>query len=540
MNPAEYSSKNLDHLGIVAMVCKEIGLSEEIDRIVGVDPRQKVTCGEAVVAMVLNALGFVDRPLYLFPEFMETKPVEILIGDGLKVDDFNDDVLGRALDKLYRAGPESIFMRIAANAYKGYEGRFFHNDTTTMSLQGEYEHEEGDLDAIPIEITHGYSKNGRPDLKQFVISLVMDDDLPVFIQALSGNASDKNHFREIVKRYGASLQAMWGEDRIWVWDSAFYSERNVKEVSGSYKWITRVPETLSEAKEVLETLDGRTLQKTSIAGYHLFSTIVEYGGVKQRWIVIFSEKAFSRERATLEKRIEKEREKVEKELWHFSNQPFHSRKDGLNALRKKERAWKYHRVKKVEIEERRKRNSEVRGRPRNEEELQHLFHINASFEEDEGAIEREMLRKGKFIVATNELDSDKLKDEEALRAYKEQQHAERGFRFLKDPMFFAHSMFLKNEGRIVAMVMIMGLALMVYSLAEQKLREALEETGETIPDQRKKPTKRPTIRRVFQVFEGITVLYICSKMVKVLNLKPIHAKIISLLGREYERVYGYA
>ncbi|RZN39233.1 MAG: DUF4277 domain-containing protein, partial [Methanophagales archaeon ANME-1-THS] len=59
MDPAEYSSKDLDHLGIVAMVCKEIGLAEEIDRIVGVDPRQKVTCGEAVVAMLLNALGFV-------------------------------------------------------------------------------------------------------------------------------------------------------------------------------------------------------------------------------------------------------------------------------------------------------------------------------------------------------------------------------------------------------------------------------------------------------------------------------------------------
>jgi len=510
MKPGEsgYSSKNLDHLGIVAVVCREIGLAEEIDRILGVDPRQKVTCGEAVVAMLLNALGFVDRPLYLFPEFMETKPVEIVIREGLKAEDFNDDVLGRTLDKLYRAGPESIFMRIAANAYKDYGGRFFHNDTTTMSLQGEYEHEEGDLDAVPIEITHGYSKDGRQDLKQFVISLVMDDDLPVFIQALSGNASDKNHFREIVKRYGASLRAMWGEDRIWVWDSAFYSERNVKEVSGSYKWITRVPETLSEAKEVLETLDGGMLQKTSSAGYHLFSTSVEYGGVKQRWIVVFSEKAFSRERARLEKRIVKEREKVEKEIWHSSNQPFHSMEDGLNALRVKEKAWKYHHMKGIDCDERRKRKGEGGGRPKNGEELQHLFYIKASFEEDEAAIAKEMLRKGKFIVATNELDIEKLNDEGALKAYKEQQHAERGFRFLKDPMFFAHSMFLKNEGRIVAMVMIMGLALMVYSLAEHKLREALEETGETIPDQRKKPTKRPTIRRVFQVFEGITVLFL--------------------------------
>ena len=49
---------------------------DEIDGAVGVDPHQKVTCDEAVVAMILNALGFVDRPLYLFPEFMATKPNE--------------------------------------------------------------------------------------------------------------------------------------------------------------------------------------------------------------------------------------------------------------------------------------------------------------------------------------------------------------------------------------------------------------------------------------------------------------------------------
>jgi transposase len=73
--------------------------------------------------------------------------------------------------------------------------------------------------------------------------------------------------------------------------------------------------------------------------------------------------------------------------------------------------------------------------------------------------------------------------------------------------------------------MIMGLALMIYSLVEHKLRAALAETGETLPDLRKKPTKSPTIRRVFQVFEGITVLYIGSKKVKILNITPLPAKI---------------
>lgn len=187
--------------------------------------------------------------------------------------------------------------------------------------------------------------------------------------------------------------------------------------------------------------------------------------------------------------------------------------------------------------EKRKRKGGGRGRPENGEELQCFYHIEAGFEEDEGAVRKEMLRRGKFIVATNELESEKLSDEEALNAYKEQQHAERGFRFLKDPLFFASSMFLKNESRIVAMVMIMGLALMVYRLAEKRLRETLEREDETIPDQRKKPTKKPTMRRVFQVFDGITVLYKESKMVAVLNVRPIHGKILSLLGREYERIY---
>lgn len=129
---AEYSSKNLDHLGIVAEACREIGLVEEIDRALGVDPRQKMTCGEAVVAMVLNALGFVDRPLYLFPEFLETKPIEILIRAGLNVEDFNDDVLGRTLDKLYRACPASIFMRIAAIAYKGLSSNTQKGDSDSL------------------------------------------------------------------------------------------------------------------------------------------------------------------------------------------------------------------------------------------------------------------------------------------------------------------------------------------------------------------------------------------------------------------------
>ena len=537
-----YSSKNLDHLGIVSGVCKEIHLQEEIDNILGIDPRQKVTCGQAVKAMVLNSLGFVDRPLYLFPEFMKTKPIEILIEPRLEADDFNDDVLGRTLDKLYNAGCEEIFMRVAANAHEyGSNTRFFHSDLTSISVQGEYEHEEGDIDAVPIQITRGHSKEKRPDLKQFVISLITSRQLPTFIQALSGNTSGKNYYREITKKYGESLQEIWGKDRIWIWDSEVYTEKNLKAISTGFKWISRVPQTISDAKRVIMEADMEKMKKTSMDGYHLLTIPVAYGGVEQRWIVVFSEKAYKRETKTLDRRIKKEKEKVEKKLWHLSNQEFKCKEDGLQTLKEMEKKWKYHRVKNVRIKERNKKKNGGKGRPKKGEERIKLYNIKAAFEEDQKAIKRKTLMKGKFIVTTNELDEEKLTSEDALKAYKEQQYVERGFRFLKDPMFFAHSIFLEKEGRIVAMVMIMGLALLVYALAEKKLRRTLEEQDETLPDQKGKPTKRPTMRRTFQVFEGITVLYDeKGQMIEVMNLRETPRKVLSLFGKEFEKRYGIA
>lgn len=534
-----YESRNLDHLGIVAAVCNEIKLEEEINKITGIDPRQIVTCGQAVKAMVLNTLGFVDRPLYLSPEFLRTKPVELLIGKGLKADDFNDDCLGRTLDKLYNVGLEEVFMRAAANAQK-YEGntRFYHSDTTSISLQGEYTPADGDIDAAPIQITNGFSKDHRPDLKQFVVSLITGRYLPMFIQTLSGNTSDKEHFRTVAKTYGESLNKVWSDDRIWVWDSAFYTKDNVKHVPKKLRWITRVPETLTDAKELISTVESDRMKETSLDGYHLFSTEMVYGGVRQRWILVFSEKAYTRGMKTVDKQILKEKERVEKKLWHFSKQEFNCEKDGLQALEELQKKWRYHKTADVRVKVKKKKTVGGRGRPKMEDNLKHVFSVHAGFEQDENAVQQALIRKGRFIIATNILDK-RLSDEEILQGYKDQQHVEHGFRFLKDPLFFAHSLFLEKEERIMAMVMIMGLGLLVYALAERKLRMTLKQLNETVPDQKGKPTDHPTIRRMFQVFEGISVLYDTQgTLLEVMNLRDAPRKVLSLFGRDYEMLYG--
>ncbi|MDQ7029190.1 MAG: IS1634 family transposase [Ardenticatenia bacterium] len=160
---------------------------------------------------------------------------------------------------------------------------------------------------------------------------------------------------------------------------------------------------------------------------------------------------------------------------------------------------------------------------------------------DEAAHEAVRRRAGKFVLATNELDETALPAEEILVAYKGQGVGpERGFRFLKDPWFFADSLFLKSPQRIMALVMVMGLALLVYALAEHKLRQRLQETGESIPNQVGKPTQRPTLRRIFQIFEGIDVLIVEKAQGierHVLNLTTLHRRILRLLGPHVQKCY---
>ena len=115
--PAEesYINERLDHLGIVAGVCQEIGLAAWLD---AQDPsnRQQVSVGTATVAMVLNGLGESLRQLYLVPQFFANKPVEHLLGPGITAEMLNDDCLGRPLDWLYAHDLTKLFAGIARQA----------------------------------------------------------------------------------------------------------------------------------------------------------------------------------------------------------------------------------------------------------------------------------------------------------------------------------------------------------------------------------------------------------------------------------------
>ena len=184
------------------------------------------------------------------------------------------------------------------------------------------------------------------------------------------------------------------------------------------------------------------------------------------------------------------------------------------------------------------------GRPGPEDQRQVLsYQLRGELKPNPAALEKIRTTFGKFILATNEMDAQALPTKEMLSHYKEQGvSVERGFRFLKDPLFFAHSLFLKSPARIMALIMVMGLALLIFALAERQLRLRLKQENATIPSQTGKPTQTPSMRWVFQMFEGIDLLLILQNeqvaMRKVLNLNSDHLLIIRLLGEQVQNCYS--
>ncbi|MCA6599312.1 MAG: DUF4277 domain-containing protein, partial [Pseudanabaena sp. M57BS1SP1A06MG] len=131
---------NLEHLGIVAGIIDEIGIEEEINRIIGRSSREKVSAGVIVKAMLLNGLGFVSAPLYMFSKFFEGKATEHLLGKGITAEQINDDRIGNVLDDLYEAGLSETFLGISLKAVAKYDIKVEtgHIDSTSFHVDGEY------------------------------------------------------------------------------------------------------------------------------------------------------------------------------------------------------------------------------------------------------------------------------------------------------------------------------------------------------------------------------------------------------------------
>jgi transposase len=256
---------------------------------------------------------------------------------------------------------------------------------------------------------------------------------------------------------------------------------------------------------------------------------------------VHSEQAHAREEKALRKQIRKEFERAKIELGKLSHQDFDCAHDAHEQLRRWGKNLKYHHILTTQIIARHVKQG--RGRPHLNQLLDQKYRIQGELKEDAECIDQALMAKGRFIIATNELDHHKLSAKEMLFNYKEQQAVERGFRFLKDPFFMTSSVFLKSQDRIVALGMVMCLCLLVYTIAQRFLRQQLEKLRASLPNQLGKPTKRPTMRWVFQLFEGVHLLiHRLSSGVqeRVLNMNQVRHQVLSVLGSKFEKIYSAA
>jgi transposase len=172
------------------------------------------------------------------------------------------------------------------------------------------------------------------------------------------------------------------------------------------------------------------------------------------------------------------------------------------------------------------------------------YKIEATFERNQKEVAKQLNKKGRFILATNELDTERYKNEQILEEYKEQQNVEGGFRFLKDPWFMVDSIFLKLPRRIEALMMIMALCLLVYNVGQHKLRESLKAQKTFLPNQLGKEVSNPTLKWIFQIMEGVGVVYFYDQSLShtirevITNLNDLRKKIIWLFGKNAAWIYG--
>jgi transposase len=529
--------ERVDHLGLIACMIKDLDLISIIDARLVPDEQEEIPPGEAVAGMILNGLGFAHRPLSLTPQFFTNKPLDLLFRPGGRAEMFNRFKLGRTLDEVQAYGCDLLFSEVALAvcAQERVEPRFSHLDTTSFSLSGDYVPES---DEQAIHITHGYAKDHRPDLKQAVLELLVSQDggVPLVSKSWDGNTSDTQIFKE---RAEALLTAFARSPtpRYLVADAQLYTEDTAPTLA-KLGFITRIPGTLKLVSQVItQALQGDLWHRLDEATRYYGLALCHYG-MAQRWLVVSSQAAMERAEASITKAQQREWDAIEKQLWHLHAKRFETPEAAHAALMALSTSWRSHQLDTSRVIAHKR--YACQGRPTTTSPLKAIeWQIHAQLRPAQEVIEAHKQQRACFVIGTN-IPTSHMTDAEVIRAYKAQAGGEGGFRFLKDPLFFVSSLFVKKPSRIQGLLMVMTLALLVYSVTQRRLRQQLTEHNDTIPNQIHQPTKRPTLRWVFQLLEGIhrVRVMVQGQIHDVIEgLNDVQIKILRLFGDEVCRLY---
>jgi transposase len=528
------------HLPIVRGYADKIGMVEVINEIVSTE--MGIDAGTMVLGMVMDTLSG-RSPLYRLEEFFEGQDTELLLGKAIVSELFNDDNAGRVLDRIYEVGTTKIYTECAVRASRVFEleYRYVHSDTTSRSVYGDYEG-KGD----PFTITYGYSKQKRPDLKQFVISMMcVDRSVPIFGKNEDGNASDKGvnnailtNISRIMARYGVRPGGY-----IYISDSAMVTQDNLEEM-GENLFITRLPATYNECNRVIEeTVEEDSWEEIGVIAktkptknrpgtfYKTCESEVELYGKTYRAVVVHSSANDKRKQKRIEREKTQSRKELEDEIKKETKKEYYCRADAEVAAEKLCRIdSEYHKV-EVVIEQRPKypRGRPSLKKPRQVKEMRYA--LKTEIKEKEEIIQKRQKEAGCFVLLSNVPEEGEIAHDsgEILKAYKEQNGIEQNFSFLKDPII-VNSLFLEKPERIEALGLVLLLSLLIWRLMERSMRNYVNTTGTKLPGFDKKYTDKPTSFMMTTKFNKVTLIKVGVHRKLARPLSPTQILYLVALG----------
>lgn len=538
-------ASDVSFLPIVAAYARELGVVEEINRLCG---RTKgVNAGQVCLALVLDTLTG-RSPLFRLEDSFGHLDVELLLGEGISVVQLNDDAVGRVLDRLYDVGTNKILSAVALRAVKLFDldVSHVHQDTTSRSVYGDYElREEGDS-LPPFLITHGFSKDKRPDLKQLIHSLLcVDDGIPIYTKCEDGNASDKVINKNLIRKMVERMKELGQDNFVYVADSALITKENLRlmdDEKNGFRFLSRLPMTFHECgnaiagavdEEAWTDLGTPAAEsgtgKRKPAHYHGHETVVTIEEVMYRTLVVHSDAHDERRLKKIAKEVEQDRAEMMRVKQDIEKIPFACLPDAQAAADRLQ-AGKYHNL----IGEIREVPVYAKGRPKADGSRKivgktYRFFLEVELRKDD--LERAHKEAGCFVLITNEpFESEGgMSSLGLLRLYKDQHSIEQNFGFLKDPLI-VNALFLKSPKRIEALGLILVLALMVWRLMERTMRMSLRESGSKVTGWDKKLTSRPTSFMMTTKFLSIIVLRLGGRRRLGNPLRAVQADYLRILG----------
>jgi len=540
--PEGLSYCDVKYLPIVKHFAQKINLVDTLNTMV--HSQMELSPGIAIMAMVLDTLSG-RTPLYRLEEFFFEKDTELLLGTDVQPERFSDYNLGRVLDKIHQTGTQKVFSSIAQNAVTAFDidAKRVHFDNTSVSVYGDYDYTDE-----PFNITYGHSKDKRPDLKQFLISLLcVDRNIPILGTTEDGNASDKTLNNELLggvskhmARHGLGPGAF-----VYVADSAFVTPNNLERADQQkIQFLTRLPATYKECSRAIgeavasdNWIEIGTLNQTHAtakrpaAYYRGFETTVELYERPYRAVVVHSSAHDKRRHKRIDRLLAQKRKKLESICKQLDAKVYFCRADAETAVDKLNSAavGSYHQL-QCEIN---KIAKYPRGRPAKDKPrtpIGYEYKLAVEITEDLSAVTPLRLEAGCFVLLCNISSDDGLwSAKELLTLYKDQSGIEQNFGFLKDPLI-VNSIFLKNPHRIEVLGLVLLLSLLIWRLMERSMRQYIESTGSTITGWKKRPTKRPTSFMMTTKFLEILVLKSGSKRQLARPLRPVQLEFLQALN----------